>query len=206
MYEYVSATHLLDDLSKVDFILYGNIDLPWERYVDDCDLAVRDNPTHWDHNVKTKDDSEVWNGDYKLILDNMDKYRQAGYRETNTRVWKTTMTQPKITFPWEPDIIKCLPISTAVATPTLQQPGNIMPIHIDNFVFLRNKLGKDANIVRFLIFMKDWEDGHVLQVGESMLHKWKQGDVYVWHPTVRHVAINGGLTDKWTCNVTGVLN
>ena len=206
MFEYVSAKHLLDKLATVNYMHYGNIELPWEKYITECDLAVTENPTHWDHNVKTKDDSEVWNADYQLILDNMEIYRLAGYRETNTRVWKTTMTQPKITFPWEADIVAQLPINNAVATPTLQQPGNIMPMHVDNFVYLKKKAGEDANILRFLIFMKDWQDGHVLQVGDSWLSHWNQGDVYVWHPTVRHVAINAGFTDKWTCNVTGVLH
>ena len=206
MFEYVSAKHLLDKLATVNYMHYGNIELPWEKYITECDLAVTENPTHWDHNVKTKDDSEVWNADYQLILDNMQIYRLAGYRETNTRVWKTTMTQPKITFPWETDIVAQLPINNAVVTPTLQQPGNIMPMHVDNFVYLKKKAGEDANILRFLIFMKDWQDGHVLQVGDSLLSHWKQGDVYVWHPTVRHVAITAGFTDKWTCNVTGVLH
>ena len=44
--------------------------------------------------------------------------------------------------------------------------GNIL---LDTFVYLKKKLGEDSNIVRFLIMMKDWEDGHTLQVGTSWL-------------------------------------
>lgn len=205
MLEYVSAKHLLKILNKKDYIVYDNIKLPWKRYVKDCEQAVKKNKNYWQHNVDTN--IKIWSKGGKRLIAEAKKYRKAGYTEHNTRVWKTTMQQPKIDFPWEENIIKKLPLQEthAVATPTLQTPGNVLPMHIDRFLFLKNKLGKSANIVRFLIFMKNWEDGHALQVGKSWLSNWRAGDVILWYPSKPHLAVNAGFTNKWTCNITGVL-
>lgn len=205
MLEYVSAKNLLKQLSKKDYIVYGNIKLPWKTYVKECELAVKKNSNYWQHNVDTN--LKIWSKGAKHFLEGAKKNIKAGYTEHNTLVWKTTMQKPKINFVWENEIIKKLPLQAlhAVATPTLQMPGNILPMHIDKFIFLKNTLGKNANIVRFLIFMKDWENGHALQVGNSWLANWSAGDVVLWYPNKPHLALNAGFTNKWTCNVTGIL-
>jgi len=195
----VSADHLLDKLKPHDYIYYGNIDLPWDQYVSDCQQSADDNPEYFTHNVLG---SAAWSKS-----NNTDQaiYTRAGYTEHNTRIWKTTLVDPKINMPWENEIINCLPLDHAIATPTLQEPGNILPLHVDTFVYLKKKLGQNSNIVRFLIMMEDWKNGHTLQVGTSWLGPWKAGDVYLWYPNTPHIAVNAGLTNKWTCNVTGVL-
>lgn len=203
MLDYVSANHLLYKLKAPDYIYFGNINLPWHEYVLDCEQAVIDNPNYFTHNVLGAD---VWQDkDSQKILGDKYTYTKAGYNEQNTRIWKTTMVDPKIDMAWEQNITNKLPVDHAIATPTLQQPGNILPIHVDTFIYMKKKLGQNSNIVRFLIMMKDWEDGHTLQVGTSWLGPWKAGDIYLWHPDRPHLAVNAGLTNKWTCNVTGVL-
>jgi hypothetical protein len=67
-------------------------------------------------------------------------------------------------------------------------------------------LAQARPIWRFLLFLEDWKMGHVLQVNNSMLHHWHQGDVVVWQPGTMHVSANIGLETKWTCNITGFLN
>ena len=111
------------------------------------------------------------------------------------------MIDPKIDMVWEDKITNKLSIQNAIHSHC--KNWKYTAPHVDTFVYLQKKLGEDSNIVRFLIMMKDWEDGHTLQVGTSWLGPWKAGDVYLWHPDRPHLAVNAGLTNKWTCNAPG---
>ena len=61
------------------------------------------------------------------------------------------------------------------------------------------------NIIRFVVFMKDWDIGHVLQSENSIISHWKAGDTIVWHPGKFHLSANIGISSKWTFNITGIL-
>jgi hypothetical protein len=135
------------------------------------------------------------------------EYKKYGYTEHNTIIWKTTNINPILEFDWEKTIIQQLPLTHAIATVTRQDPGQILPWHMDRLFMLRKLYPNEKGTIwRFLLFLEDWQMGHVLQVKDTMLHHWKQGDVVVWHPGTMHVAANIGIEPKWTCNITGFLN
>lgn len=189
----------LDALSNCDYMRYKkSIVLPWTQI--ESDLVRYQKDTKYltsimeDHGHRDQG-QQVTN-----------EYRNFGYTEHNTCIWKTTNRDPKINLDWENQVIEQLPLDHAVATLTRQDPGQILPWHYDRFFMLKRLFPNDSRpIIRFLLFLEDWKMGHVLQVGNSMLTHWTRGDVVVWRPNQYHVSANIGLTTKWTCNITGFL-
>lgn len=175
------------------------VDLNWDQV--DLDLACWKND-----NVYTKSvvgTESLWNDNLSTESQN---YKQCGYTEHNTRVWKSTNLKEPLEFNWQESLISQLPIDHGIATLTRQDPGQVLPWHVDKFYMLRRLNPSDPRmIVRFLIFFQDWDIGHLLQIGNDVLYNWKRGDVYVWTQNAPHVSANIGLTQKWTCNVTGFL-
>jgi len=181
-----------------DFAFFGNCQLPWSQVAQDL-ASVSTDVTRL-NSIMQDNNSQ---GELSKITNEYAKY---GYTEHNTKIWKTTASDTKLTFDWEKLIVDQLPLDRAVATLTRQDPGQILPWHQDRFFMLRRLNPDDPRpIWRFLMFMEDWKIGHVLQVGDSFLHHWHQGDVYVWRPGMHHVSANIGLEIKWTCNITGFL-
>ena len=181
-----------------DYLLCGNIELPWNLVDQDLELYKDEQTMNWsiiNNNIYQDNASQHQN-----------EYLKYGYTEHNTRSWKTTNFEPKITLLWEHLIYQVLPLDHAVASVHRQDPGQILPWHMDRFYMLRRLYPDDKRpIWRFLIFLEDWKQGHFLQVKDSVLHHWRRGDVVVWQPGTEHLAANVGLEKKWTCNVTGFL-
>ena len=181
-----------------DFQQLGRIELPWDLVEQDLESVADEQTMNWsiiDNNTYNDDASKVQN-----------EYKQYGYTQHNTRSWKTTNFPEKITFSWESLIIDALPMDHSMVAIHRQDPGQVLPWHFDRFFMLRKLYPDDTRPVwRFLMFLKDWDVGHILQVGDSMLHHWNRGDVVVWRPGVMHVAANIGLNKKWTANITGFL-
>lgn len=185
---------------KEDYILYRNIDLPWEQV--DADLASI--ATDQTRVMSIVEKNEYVNDELRKLTS---EYLKYGYTAHNTKIWKTTNGESKLTFAWEKDIIDQLPLDRATATLTRQDPGQVLPWHIDRFFFLKKQYPEDPRpIWRFLLFMEDWRMGHILQINDSVLHHWRRGDVVVFHPGTEHLSANVGLETKWTCNITGFLN
>lgn len=206
MSEYVSAEQFLNNLKAVDYIKFKNISLNWSEVVTECESIQQAHPEFMGATVWDNDKFEPWDKQGKDLAEQFESYRQYGYTQHSTRAWKSTFKQPKLELSWEGNLEKHLPFEQCISTATMQPPGVIMPWHKDGYVYFR-RLTKDQNkqYIRFLVFLKDWEVGHLLQIGNSMLTHWSAGDTVVWHPDVYHLAANCGLTNKWTCNITGIL-
>jgi hypothetical protein len=181
-----------------DYILYKNISLDWTQVCQD--LLTYRHDTDYEYSLLDNKDYGESLGKEQLA------HSQFGYTVHNTRIWKTTNREPKITFFWEQQIIDQLPLDHAVATVTRQGCGQVLPWHQDRFYMLR-RLHPDDNrpIWRFLVFLEDWKKGHFLQAEDSVIHHWKQGDCIVWQPDTWHLSGNIGCEIKWTCNITGFL-
>lgn len=207
MFVFVSRKKFLEDLETVDYIKFGNLQADWPAVVNTCEAAVEANPTHWCSLVIDKTTFDSWDNLGDEYIESMRQHREWGYTPENTRSWETTSTKPQVVMPWEQAMTDQLPLqSGATSRPTLQKPGNIMPWHMDRFFYFRRNHPEGEHVIRFLYFMKDWEAGHMLQAGNSILSHWSAGDVIVWHPNRWHLSLNAGFTDKWTTNVTGILN
>lgn len=140
------------------------------------------------------------------LNEKQNKYKGYGYTSHNTKIWKTTNIEHKLTFDWEKQICEQLPLVNAVATVTRQDPGQILPWHQDEFFYHRKFYPDNTfEIWRFLVFLSDWKLGHFVQANDTVYHHWSFGDTIVWRPETMHLSVNVGLDVKWTCNITGHL-
>lgn len=176
----------------------GNINLPWKKIGESLAMYANEQTMNWsiiNNNTYQDEASKLQN-----------EYIKYGYSENNTRSWKTTNFDPKITFSWENLILRELPLDHAILAVHRQDPGQVLPWHQDRFFMLRRLYPDDKRpIYRFLMFMEDWKIGHILEIENTILSNWKKGDVIVWHPGTLHLSANVGLEKKWTCNITGFL-
>lgn len=182
-----------------DYFYCGQINLPWDQVLKDLESVSADQT----RNLPVVDDETLIG---TKLFDIQNEYKKYGYSQHNTKIWKTTSGGDKISFLWEKDICEQLPLDHALATVTRQDVGNILPWHKDRYFYLKNRFPEDKRPVwRFLLFLSDWEIGHIIQVKNSIYSNWKQGDVVVWQPDSYHLSANVGLKTKWTCNITGFL-
>jgi hypothetical protein len=182
-----------------DYHYCGNLTLPWSLIEQDLDSVLHDQT----RNLPVVDDPTLVG---TPLYDLHGEYKKYGYTQHNTKIWKTTSGGDKITFAWEKQIAAQLPLDQTIVTVTRQDVGQVLPWHMDRFVYLRKMAPQDTRpIWRFLLFLSDWQIGHMIQVKDSIYYGWKRGDVIVWKPGVYHLSANTGLATKWTCNITGFL-
>lgn len=206
MSEFVLRMNLLASLENKDYIFFRNIDLNWDEAVSQCEDAVKRNPEYWSALVEDDGNIEVWDEVGKTYIKSLSQNKLWGYNKHNTKVWETTAKPKKIEMSWEGKLAELLPLECPISRPTLQSPGNVMPWHRDNFHFYKRQHSDNSEpVVRFIVFMKDWDVGHVLQAGNSIIANWRAGDVILWHPDRFHLSANIGISNKWTTNITGKL-
>lgn len=202
----VSRTSFLEYLEARDYIHVGNISADWDSVVKESEALVEQYPDYWCSLVPSDGEFESWDTIGDEYIQSMKQFQDWGYSKHNTQSWETTSQRPQLQMEWEKSVLDWLPLDHSVSRPTLQRPGNVMPWHEDKFFFFKRKHPEQyQNVVRFIVFMKDWETGHLLQAGNSMITHWKAGDVILWYPSRMHIGANVGFTNKWTQNVTGIL-
>lgn len=83
-------------------------------------------------------------------------------------------------------------------------PGRILPNHSDTYKMYKKVLGIDHNrIFRIIVFLEDWQSGHILEVDKKLVAGWKAGDWIGWRFDTQHLAANLGITDRYTLQITG---
>lgn len=203
---FVSRKNFLDHLKTVDYVKFTNIPADWNAVIQESEQSVTDNPDYWCSLVVEPNEFDSWDSIGDDYLVELNKFKQWGYTSTNTRSWETTAVKPKINLSWENAVYSHIPVSDGIGRPTKQQPGNIMPWHQDKFFFFKRNHPQAEWVARFIIFMKDWDLGQMLQAGNSIVSHWRAGDVIVWYPDRWHLSVNAGISSKWTTNVTGILH
>jgi hypothetical protein len=201
----VSRKKFLDYLETVDYVKVGKVKLDSALVIAECEETAKNNPGYWWSLVVDENNFEEWNGLGKDLRKTLQTNKDYGYTSDNTRSWKTTCNKPQIHMSWEKGLIAQIPLLDKINTPTLQKPGNVMPWHQDRFYYFKQTHADSEFVARFLVFLKDWELGHVLQAGNSIISHWSAGDIITWHPTRMHLSANIGITNKWTNNLTGIL-
>jgi hypothetical protein len=202
----VSRKNFLEHLKEVDFVWWGNIKIDWPSAQQECYRAVENNPQYWCSLVVGTDEQDSWDSIGDDYYDELTKLKKWGYTKYNTQSWETTSASPPLTMSWEEEVASKLPIYHSITRPTLQQPGNIMPWHEDKFFYFKRLYPNLLEYVcRFIVFQNDWSPGQIIQAGNSICSHWKAGDAIVWYPSRMHLSANAGVEDKWTCNITGVL-
>lgn len=87
-----------------------------------------------------------------------------------------------------------------------QPPGMINPLHRDTFYRINKDNPDDSRMkVRANIFLEDWKWGHFLQYDDTIVTHWKKNTGYMWNSEVLHLAVNGGLEDRYSLQISGFL-
>lgn len=84
-------------------------------------------------------------------------------------------------------------------------PGHYLPTHVDKYGFYKskNKITDSNQVHRYVVFLEDWKDGHILTVNDTVYTGWKAGDCVGWAGETPHSAINLGIEDRYTLQITG---
>ena len=132
-----------------------------------------------------------------------------GYKDCNSEYYQWIDTREEMPKFFE-KVKKLTKLDSATVACFKQEPGNTNPWHFDSYASAIKKYGLSENerdkIVRYLIFLEDWDWGHIIQIGNNVLSQWKKGDIYTWKYGMYHLSSNAGITPKWTCQVTGLIN
>lgn len=131
-----------------------------------------------------------------------------GYNDYNSRYYQWIDSRDKMPSDFQ-KIKKCCGLDHATVACFRQDPGNTNPWHFDTYSSALKRAGlKDKDlkkIKRYLLFLEDWDWGHILQIGNNVLSNWKAGDLYTWKAGMYHLSSNCGISPKWTCQITGVI-
>lgn len=144
------------------------------------------------------------------LASELGKVTQFGYHKSYDKYPVNDLLQKMI------DILK---VEKPTANVNYQTPNNITRLHFD---IMTTFLGehKDLSSIpfdretlqpagmkplrRFFVALKDWEDGHIFQMGTEQWAGWKKGDVIDFHwRGVPHSTANTGFTDRALLKVSG---
>lgn len=86
-------------------------------------------------------------------------------------------------------------------------PNSIIPTHKDHFLKYTKIFNKDIKeVVRAIIFLEDWKSGHSFEIEDYQVANWRAGDYCLWSYEAPHFAANIGVEDRYTLQITGVIN
>ena len=108
---------------------------------------------------------------------------------------------------WVIPIAKSTGMSDLGASLYRMKPGCILPQHQDTYTLYKkfNNI-THRRIRRIVVFLEDWQSGHILEVNNNLISNWKAGDWVGWNYDCPHLAANIGSTDRYTMQITGTYN
>ena len=83
-------------------------------------------------------------------------------------------------------------------------PGCCLPMHSDTYARFRELYNWQGDIYRAIIYMEEWQSGHVSEIEDTVITEWRAGDYIVWKNDTQHLAANVGKTPRYTLQITGV--
>tara|TARA_R100001163_G_scaffold64833_2_gene60082 strand:- start:3306 stop:3821 length:516 start_codon:yes stop_codon:yes gene_type:complete len=84
-------------------------------------------------------------------------------------------------------------------------PGTTLPMHSDTYATFREIHNWTGDIHRAVVYMEDWQSGHISEIEDKVITGWRAGDYVVWKNDTEHLAANVGKTSRYTLQVTGVI-
>ena len=81
---------------------------------------------------------------------------------------------------------------------------NILPSHRDTYnryIKLFN-IQDTSKIHRAVIFLEDWQPGHIFEIERTPITNWKAGEYVLWQYDAEHMAANLGLEPRYTLQIT----
>mgnify|MGYP001203090065 FL=1 len=86
-----------------------------------------------------------------------------------------------------------------------QNPGMVFPLHSDTYYKFKQTHRVTGDIVRWCIFLQDWQPGHYFDMNQQPIVNWKKGDYVELKEGDLHRGSNSGNVPKYTAQITGVL-
>jgi hypothetical protein len=85
----------------------------------------------------------------------------------------------------------------------LMQPATILPLHTDTYsrYSTENQCTVDK-IRRIIVFLEDWQSGHISEVDQNPITNWRKGDWISWTGSTEHMAANIGHRPRYTLQIT----
>jgi len=86
-------------------------------------------------------------------------------------------------------------------------PGMMQPLHGDLYRYYqhKNNISDIEDIHRVIVFLLDWQMGHIFHCDGQTFDGWQAGDWVMWTGTTRHLAANFGHLPRYTLQITGIL-
>jgi hypothetical protein len=157
---------------------------------------------------KHKAESCLWH----MRTEQKNLYDQLGGIPTTIDNSNTTIHQ----LWWQPDELDFENLGLQLGMKVLsvssicQPSGCVIPWHRDTFYRIRQQVTPDATIVRANINLCDAEIGHFIQYewdDELVTYTgWRANQGLLWDSEVSHLGANVGFQDKYTLQVSGILN
>lgn len=109
---------------------------------------------------------------------------------------------------WTQDIINFLNLSLAGSSFYRMGPGKILPYHSDTYLkYIEHyKITDKSKIHRAIIFLEDWMPGHVFEVDGHPVYNYTKGTYVLWQNSTPHLAANIGPHNRYTLQITGILD
>ena len=87
-------------------------------------------------------------------------------------------------------------------------PGTVLPEHSDTYQRFREiyDVTPGAVIRRYVIFLENWQSGHYCEIDDAPVVNWIQGKGVFWNGDTPHIAANIGRSDRYTLQITGVID
>lgn len=86
----------------------------------------------------------------------------------------------------------------------VQWPGQVFTKHIDKLEKINPE--DPSKVMRIMIQLTDWDQGHFSQYGNYNYSQWRAGDIHTFDwMNVPHSSANAGLTPRVTMLTTGVI-
>lgn len=104
---------------------------------------------------------------------------------------------------WVKEVKSNFDLRNMTATIHRLRPGNYLPIHVDLYSKYKEITGVNGNIHRIIVFLEDWQPGHMLDINNTIYNDWKAGDYVGWTDDTPHAAYNLGMSDRYTLQITG---
>ena len=154
----------------------------------------------------------VWSGAYKNLTYinepfndpvSLKEWRDLGYTQTKFTgdMYDMRQEEPK----WMFAITEAFPWRHFSWSVYRMNPGTTLPMHGDTYARFREVHNWTGDIHRAVVYMEDWQSGHISEIEDTVITGWKAGDYIVWKNDTQHLAANVGKTSRYTLQVTGVI-
>ena len=154
----------------------------------------------------------VWRGAYKNLSYinepfndpiSLKEWRNLGYTQTKFTgdMYDMRQEEPE----WMFAITEAFPWRHFSWSVYRMNPGTTLPMHGDTYARFRELHNWTGDVHRAVVYMEDWQSGHISEIEDTVITGWKAGDYIVWKNDTQHLAANVGKTSRYTLQITGVI-